>query len=143
MKNHGNYFFLILSLIGMIWISVLSSANVEKARPNQYEFTWDTIAQSASGTFTIPQQIKNKSGFIYQITAAQLSGTIGSNAILQESAWESANLWVNRDTAAISAAGNYYLEGTTRARRVQVLIQAGAGAQSGQYKVAAQLTEEF
>lgn len=143
MKNFKFYYFIIAAIIGVVWIGIFSSANVEKARPNQYEFTWDTIAQSASGTFTVPQQIKNKSGFIYQITAAQLSGTIGSNAILQESAWESANLWVNRDTAAISAAGNYYLEGTTRARRVQVLIQAGAGAQSGQYKVAAQLTEEF
>lgn len=142
MKKNLTYLFGLL-VVGSLLFVGLTSSNVEKARPNQYEFGVDTIAASASGTFTVPNQIKNKTGFIYQITAAQLSGTIGSNAIIQESMWESANRWVNIDTVAISAAGNYRIEGVTRARRIQLLIQANGTAQSGQYYVASQLTEEF
>ena len=141
MKNFKIYGILFV-LVGIATL-FLTSANVEKARPNSYEFGVDTIAQTANGTFTIPQFIKNKTGYVFQVTAAQLSGTIGSNAIIRESCWETANRWVNVDTVAISAAGNVRIEGVTRARRLQLYILADSTTQSGQYYVAGQLTEEF
>lgn len=143
LKSYGTYSFGLVLFFGLIWLVSLTSSNVEKARPNQYEFAVDTIAQTANGTFTIPQFIKNKTGYVFQVTAAQLSGTIGSSAIIRESCWETANRWVNVDTVAISAAGNVRIEGVTRARRLQVYILADSTTQSGQYYVAGQLTEEF
>ena len=63
---------LIIGAIGLIGISVLSSANVTKLRPNIYEFTLDTIAQSASGTFTIPDQNKSRTGIGFSKDSGEL-----------------------------------------------------------------------
>lgn len=144
MATFKNFLALMLLFgVAIVVTSILSSANVTKLRPNIYEFAPDTIAQSASGTFTIPDQNRSRTGIGIQIRATQLSGTIGSNAIIQESFWEDSDYWYNRDTVAISAAGVYKWEDTYRAPWMRVLIQASATTQSGLYNVAAAAVNDF
>jgi len=129
----------IIATIGFVGMG----SNVTKARPNQYEWLVDTLTASDSLYFSIPQTIKNKTGYMFQITTNQLSGATGGNAYLQESAWEPANRWVNIDTVSLSGSGNYKFEGTTNARRLQIFIESDTTTQSGQVFVASQLVEEF
>lgn len=143
LKAYGIYSLVLALLLGLGAVLSLTSANVEKSRPNGYEFSVDTIAQSATGTFEIDQLIKNKTGLFYQITATVSSGTADAMAILQYSAWDTESRWVNIDTATISAAGNYYLEAVTRAKRARLYIVADTTTQSVIYNVAATTTEEF
>jgi len=144
MKLKSFLLLLAISIIGVAGLSLLSSAgNVVKFRPNIYEFSNDTIAQTANGTFAIPEQNKSRSGVGFQIRATQLSGTIGSSAIVQESFWEDADYWYNRDTVAITAAGIYKWEDTTRAPWIRLYILADSTTQSGLYQVAAAAVADF
>lgn len=134
---------LIIGAIGLIGISVLSSANVTKLRPNIYEFTLDTIAQSASGTFTIPDQNKSRTGIGFEIRAVVGSGTADALGIIQESFFEDADYWYNRDTVVISAAGVYKWEDTYRAPWMRLYILADTTTQSVRYNVAAAAVQDF
>lgn len=134
---------LVFVLLALFSIGTLTSTEVTKARPNGYEFTGDTLVESESATFTIPQQIKNKTGYFWQITVAQDSFATDASAILYESAWESASRWYPKDTVSIAAAGNYRFSGTTDAKRLQVIISTDTTNSQIQVFSAATLTEEF
>lgn len=146
--NKRNFFtslfgIMILLAVGMIMVSVLSSANVTKIKPNIYEFAVDTIGASSSGTFAISNQNKSRSGIGFQITATELSGTLDALGIIQESFWGTPTRWYNRDTVVIDADGNYKWEDTSRAPWIRLLIQGDTTTQSATYYVAAAAVQDF
>lgn len=143
LKSYGILTFCILLFLGIGAIFSLSSSDVAKARPNYWEFTGDTLDESESIVFTVPQFVKNKTGYVFQVYSYEISGNLDANAIIWESCWETANRWFPVDTVAITGTGNVYLEGVTRARRIKLEVQTDTTAQSGIHHAAVQLTEEF
>ena len=84
MRNK-NFLTVFLGLAFMLLVGfMLTSANVTKLKPNIYEFDVDTIGASSSGTFTISNQNKSKSGIGFEVRVAVLSGTVDSRIIIQE-----------------------------------------------------------
>lgn len=143
MKNPFIYSIL-LAVVVIVAMVFLPSANVEKARPNRYESTTiDTLVESESATFTIPDIIRNQVGFFFQVTVVQDSFATDAIAIVKESAWDTENRWSNKDTLTISAAGTYAIEGTTNAARLMLEIQTDTTNQQGRYWTAATLVETF
>lgn len=144
MKNPFTSLILIcLVLVAIVFQFTLTSSNVVKARPNQYEWPVDTLDEDSTGTFTVTPEIKNKTGYVFQVTSTEVSGTVDALAIVRESCWDTENRWVPVDTVAITAEGSVRIEGVTRARRIQLYLLADTTAQSVQHYVAGQLTEEF
>jgi len=144
-KIYSIYSTIVLVFIGLVWLMTLTSAsdNVAKGRPNQYEFAADTIEEDGTTQFILNQQLKNKTGYMFQITSSVVADTVLATAYIRESAWDTESRWVNKDTISITGPGNYRVEGTTRARRLQLYIVADTTTQTGLHYVAAQTTEEF
>lgn len=143
MRNQ-NFFTVFLGLAFMLLVGfMLTSANVTKLKPNIYEFDVDTIGASSSGTFAISSQNKSKSGIGFEVRVAVLSGTVDSRVIIQESFFEDADYWYNRDTVEIAAAGVYKWEDSFRAPWIRAFIQSDSTTQSATYLVAAAAVQDF
>jgi len=120
--NTKNIFYSFLMLIGLIVFGLsMQSSEVVKARPNGYEATQETLVESQADTFTIDQQIKNQTGYFYHAHIAQDSFATDATIYLQASGFDAEAYWVDLDTITAAAAGDYYLTGTTNARRLRAV----------------------
>lgn len=144
MKNRVTLFsFLGLLLIAAVALFSLTSANVQKARPNGYEFAATTAVESEADSLTIPDQIRNQTGFFWQFNVTQDSFATAATIILYESAWDTENRWYPLDTLSISAAGAYRFTGTTNAKRLMSIITTDTTNQQITIQSAATLVETF
>lgn len=142
--KHLNYFlgFLLALLIAVPVVATLTSGNVSKVRPNIYEFTQDTMPKNDTSYYEIPQQIKSRIGMAWQVTATNVSGTSSALLIIQESCWSTPTRWYNKDTIAITGAGNYLVELQYRSSWTRGMLVTDTTTQSTVFHVAATAVDQ-